>query len=198
MSEETSLRATEPFFTTKDPGRGTGLGLATTYAILKEHSGRLEIESAGPQQGTRVSLVVPSVGHPAPATMDSEPAAAPRGSGERILLVDDEPLVRESVARILVDAGYVVESAVDGEEALRALGGDSPMFDLVLLDQSMPGMGGRAVLRELKSLRPDVSVVSFSGYASNLDEADAVLEKPVSRFRLLSTLRALLDRRAGH
>jgi two-component system cell cycle sensor histidine kinase/response regulator CckA len=195
MDEEVSSRATEPFFTTKGPGRGTGLGLATTYAIVKEHGGRLEIESLGAHKGTRVTLLFPALDHPPPRTVESEPSEAPLGSGERILLVDDEPLVRESVTRILVDAGYVVDSAVDGEEALRLLADAASRFDLVLLDQSMPGIGGRTVSKEARARHPELAVVSFSGYASNLEEADAELEKPVSRFRLLSTLRAVLDRR---
>jgi len=197
MDAEVSLRAMEPFFTTKGPGRGTGLGLATTYAIVKEHGGRLEIESLGPQRGTRVTLVLPALDHPAPRTMESEPSEAPRGSGERILVVDDEPLVRESVTRILLDAGYVVDSAVDGEEALRILGDAATRVDLMLLDQSMPGIGGRTVMKEARARQPNLAVVSFSGYASNLEEADAALEKPVSRYRLLATLRSVLDRRPG-
>jgi len=193
MSPEVKRRALEPFFSTKGPGRGTGLGLSTTYAIVKKHGGRVEIESKE-GAGTTVALVLPSLKEKQAHRDASGKLAPPPGQGESVLLVDDEPLVRDSVSRILAEAGYQVQTAVDGAEALELLQG-AARFDVVLLDQSMPKMGGRAVLRELRSTQPDLPVICFSGYPSSMEDADAVLEKPVTGNELLETVAAVVRAR---
>ncbi|MFO0569006.1 MAG: ATP-binding protein [Polyangiaceae bacterium] len=191
MTEEVRRRLFEPFFTTKEPGRGTGLGLATTYAIVHEHGGRLEVESSL-GSGTTVHLVLPAF---LEASLDSAPvaeASRPTGHGEHVLVVDDEAMIRALMTRLLVDAGYVVDTAVDGIDAVDRVREHAGRYRVVLLDQSMPRLAGRAALRALRGIAPELKIICFSGYPSQLDDADAVLEKPVPEALLLETLARVL------
>mgnify|MGYP003481937045 CR=1 FL=1 len=193
MSEEVRQRAFEPFFTTKDPGRGTGLGLATTYAIVREHGGRAECQST-PGLGTRVHLLLPA--EPAPMTAaDSEHAAPPvSGRGERVLVVDDEPMIRDLMTEMLASAGYAVDTAVDGIDAIERVRAGAGRYSVVLLDQSMPRLAGRAALRAIRGLEPRLKIICFSGFPSAMEGADAVLEKPVPAHRLIETIESVLGR----
>ncbi len=193
MSEEVRQRAFEPFFTTKDPGRGTGLGLATTYAIVREHGGRAECQST-PGLGTRVHLLLPA--EPAPMTAaDSEHAAPPvSGRGERVLVVDDEPMIRDLMTEMLASAGYAVDTAVDGIDAIERVRAAAGRYSVVLLDQSMPRLAGRAALRAIRGLEPRLKIICFSGFPSAMEGADAVLEKPVPAHRLIETIESVLGR----
>lgn len=154
----------EPFFTTKEQGKGTGLGLSTVYGIVKQSGGFIFAESEV-AKGTRFSIYLP-VYRGAPA----EPAAKPRqaiaswAGGGRLLLVEDEDMVRAVAERALTRAGYTVTTASDGEEGLDlvACGGK---FDLVVTDVVMPAMDGPAMARELRKLHPGLPVLFMSGYA---------------------------------
>jgi len=195
MSEEVRRRAFEPFFTTKEPGRGTGLGLATTYAIVKEHGGAIDIESIA-SVGTRVHINLPAIDSMGTAAPEAPLTPSTLGAGERILIIDDEPMVRETVARILRDASYRVETAADGATGIELVRNEPGAFAVVLLDQSMPGMSGRATLRELKAASSKLRVTCFSGYPAQLEGCEAVLEKPVPEDLLLLTIRGVIDRPA--
>jgi PAS domain S-box-containing protein len=202
MTPETVARVFEPFFTTKEVGKGTGLGLATTHAVVREHGGFITCESA-PGGGTTFEVYLPRA-------MEAEqkaPAGArpmPAGGSETILVVDDEGPIRKVVGHILRSAGYEPLAAASGEEAITLLSNASvaPRVALVLLDESMPGIYGQELRRRLRALAPAARIVVFTGYAGDAigdgsagDAPDAVLEKPAAADRILSTIREVIDRR---
>jgi len=163
----------EPFFTTKEQGRGTGLGLSTVYGIVKQSGGFIFAENVagadGRVSGARFTVYLP-VHHGAEAAPQraAESAAAWAGGGD-ILLVEDEDAVRMVAERALLRAGYQVTCARDGEDGLaevrERLGGGGPMFDLVLSDVVMPAMDGPAMARAIRKLAPGVPLLFMSGYA---------------------------------
>ncbi|MFA7601364.1 MAG: response regulator [Novosphingobium sp.] len=154
----------EPFFTTKEQGRGTGLGLSTVYGIVKQSGGFIFADSeAG--RGTRFTIYLP-VHHGAPAAGAPAPAVPQSNwaGGGTILLVEDEDTVRMVAERALARQGYKVVTARDGEEGLEALQAGGA-FDLVVSDVVMPSMDGPAMTREIRKLVPDMPVLFMSGYA---------------------------------
>ncbi|HXF04893.1 MAG TPA: response regulator [Blastocatellia bacterium] len=154
----------DPFFTTKEIGTGTGLGLSMAYGIIKAHGGWIDVESEV-DRGTTFFIYIPVVGIlKVPAAADRD-ETVPRGTGT-ILLVDDEPMVRELGQNILESLGYRVLPAEGGMEALRIYTARWPGVDLVLLDFLMPDMNGREVSRRLHEINPGVKIVLVSGYGS--------------------------------
>lgn len=154
----------DPFFTTKEIGTGTGLGLSMAYGIVKAHGGWIDVESEV-DRGTTFFIYIPVVGIlrvPAAADRDE---TVPRGTGT-ILLVDDEPMVRELGQNILESLGYRVLPAEGGTEALRIYTARWPSVDLVLLDFLMPDMNGREVSRRLHEINPGVKIILVTGYSS--------------------------------
>ncbi|HWA71171.1 MAG TPA: AAA family ATPase [Polyangiaceae bacterium] len=199
MAPETAAKAFEPFFTTKDSG--SGLGLATAYGIVTQSGGHLELENT-PGVGATFRIYLPETVQRAslPAPPESGDAI-PRGT-ETILLVDDEPLVRESTRRMLSSLGYNVISAKNSEEALAIAGERLEAIDLVISDVIMPGMNGLELARELSRLRPAVKVLFVSGYTAGvlaergvLKESVAFLQKPIAMEALAPRLRTLLEQR---
>ena len=192
MDEETKARAFEPFFTTKPSGEGTGLGLATVYAIASRHQGAVNIDSS-PGIGTTVTLWLPSVaGVAAPAAISGEHPVQ-HGTGT-VFLVEDEDAVRHLARRVLIAHGYRVLEASNGEEALQLWKKFGQTVDVVVTDVVMPKMGGQALVDILRSDRPDLAVVFCSGYSDNMllpmredDVHTAFLAKPF-------TLNALVER----
>ncbi len=161
----------DPFFTTKEQGKGTGLGLSTVYGIIRQSGGHIQVEnvpaSEGLGAGTCFAIYLP-VHHGAPAGEDrrdeaDEPARAWSGGG-RVLLVEDEDMVRAVAVRALERAGYSVTARADGEDGLAdiANGGE---FDLIVSDVVMPGMDGPAMARAIRKLRPEIPILFMSGYA---------------------------------
>lgn len=161
----------EPFFTTKEQGKGTGLGLSTVYGIVKQSGGFIfadNIPSAvrGGEKGARFSVYFPVHQGEVPrarAKPVAKPAAQWSGGG-RILLVEDEDMVRAVAERALARAGYSVFACADGEAGLAAIGKNEP-FDLILSDVVMPGMDGPTMARAIRRIRPDIPIVFMSGYA---------------------------------
>ncbi len=162
MDDATLARIFEPFFTTKDVGQGTGLGLATVYAIIKHHRGIIRVDSQ-PGQGTTFHIFLP-VSAKAVVTEPSRDDAILRGSGT-ILLVDDENGVRMVTARMLEQLGYHVLLAPSGSRALEIYPREQDRIDLVILDMLMPGMGGVETFQKLKEVDPKVRVLLSSGYS---------------------------------
>jgi len=196
MDAATVARIYEPFFTTKDVGKGTGLGLATTHAIFNEHGGFMACDSA-PGRGTVFSLYLPRVSTGSRQSEQHASAGPPASGTELVLVIDDEPAIRRVVSVMLESAGYAVRQAGSGTEALELLAeGDlASKVALVLLDVSMPGPPRRELRERLRELTR-AHVVYFTGYAldaADADPADAVLEKPVTEERLLRTIRRILD-----
>jgi two-component system, cell cycle sensor histidine kinase and response regulator CckA len=199
MNEKTRDRIFEPFFTTKPVDKGTGLGLSIVYAILQQHGGHIECRSEV-DKGTCVAVYLPIAKvaeHGEGGAVKSEPEVK---SGNTILIIEDEDVVRRSTARILERHGYDVLSAADGREGLEIFNRKRDKVNLVLLDLSMPVMTGQEVLAELRRLDPDLRVVIFTGYAArpeDFTEAQAVIQKPFNMTTLTGTVRRVLDQKAA-
>ena len=201
MDRETQKHIFDPFFTRKEVGKGTGLGLATVYGIVKNHSGHIECVSE-PGRGTVFRIYLPAVEqNGAEPEMTKRPRQDLLGGDETILLVDDESDLRELGKAILSRRGYRVLTAQTGEDALEIYEAQDSGIDLVILDISMPGMGGKACLERLRRLNPDIKVVIASGYsgdasANNMVDsgAAAFITKPFSRSDLLNLIRKTLDK----
>ena len=201
MSRETLERVFEPFFTTKEPGRGTGLGLPMAFGFARQSGGHLAIYSEL-GRGTTVRIYLPRHKEEAPLRQAAAPieAATVPGGSERVLLVEDEPLVRQFVETQLATLGYRVVSASNGEEAMQALCSDSG-FDVLLTDIVMPGqLKGPEIAAEARRIVPAIKVIYTTGYAqqaalNNGDlPADApVLSKPYRRATLARVLRSVLE-----
>ena len=200
MDEETRRRIFEPFFTTKERGKGTGLGLATCYGIVKQNEGLIHVSSEL-GSGTTFSIFLPRTVDVANAR-PAPPGGTPDGL-ERVLVVEDEPAVRDVVVRILESRGYRVESAGRAADALalaeRLPGGP----DVLLTDVIMPEMGGKALAELLLARFPAMSVLYMSGYMDEsiarrglLAPGVALLQKPFTPTRLLQKIREVLDTRA--
>ena len=187
----------EPFYTTKPQGRGTGLGLATVYGIVRQAGGHIRLSSAV-DRGTEVAIYLPRVAE-APMASAAGPADVLAGGGETLLLVEDEPAVRSVAARVLTLAGYDVLQACDGAEALEVYERAGERIALVITDVVMPRMGGPELATRLRARRPGVKVLFTSGYTEDtlvvqdLDPAQAFLPKPYLPAALTDRVRALLD-----
>ena len=195
MDTETREKAFEPFFTTKPFGKGSGLGLSMVYGFVRQSGGRIEIESA-PGKGTIVSLYFPRLAPTEKPPETSSNGILDRGN-ERVLVVEDDAMVREFAEGILVSLGYSVKTAVDASEALATLETKGP-FDLVFSDVVMPGaMDGRALAREIMKRHPQLPVVLTTGYADveliGAESKFPPLVKPYSRRQLAEALRRAID-----
>jgi CheY-like chemotaxis protein len=163
MTPEVLARAFEPFFTTREPGKGTGLGLATVHGIVEQSGGHVWVYSE-PGQGTSFKIYLPRVDEPAEkveAPAVEEPP--PRGS-ETVLLVEDDASLRELIRECLESTGYTVIEARHGAEALGICERGPPPIDLVMTDVVMPGMSGRELADRLRLSRPEIRVLYMSGY----------------------------------
>ena len=190
----------EPFYTTKPPGQGTGLGLATVYGIVRQSGGEIEVQSE-PDQGTRFRIRFPAAPADAEAMTTPVPEAGPlepaADQGATILVVEDEPPVRQLVSKVLERGGYRVLQAATGEDALALPEVES--IDLLLTDVVMPGMSGRELASALRTMRPELPVLYMSGYTQDevlrhgIEAGEvSLLEKPFSPADLLATVRSTL------
>jgi two-component system cell cycle sensor histidine kinase/response regulator CckA len=201
MDEPVLRRIFEPFFTTKEVGKGTGLGLSTVRGIVQQHEGWIEVESK-PGQGSCFSILLPSVDPPrlAPAPQP-RPAlpSLPRGN-QTILVVEDEPALRQAVSRTLEHQGFQVIQAGDGSEVLSRWINDLPRVDLLLTDVVMPeGLNGLELAAKLRQIRPDLPVILMTGYSAELlkhgfevPPGTGFLQKPCGPRELLDAIRQTL------
>lgn len=193
-------RIFEPFFTTKDVGKGTGLGLATVYAIVRQHGGTIDVHSeAG--QGTTFDIVFPAQRFVLADERSARRVEMPRGY-ETILVVEDEPAVRHLVEHLLRQNGYRVVAAESGQRALAIFAEHGDKIDLLLTDMVMPdGVSGRQLAQQLMAQRPDLKVIYTSGYTADavvpdvsLIPGENFLAKPYPPADLARLVRAALDR----
>jgi PAS domain S-box-containing protein len=198
MDAETLAHAFDPFFTTKPMGKGTGLGLATVYGIVKQSGGYVWADS-DPGRGTTVTICLPAV-HLQFATAPAEDSGVSSSGGARVLVVDDEPSIRQLSARMLERLGYAAEEAGEASEALERIQACNP--DVVLVDVMMPGMSGRELRDRVVETRPDLPVILMSGHPSaellqaELRNGDSYwLAKPFTISTLAATLRDALAAR---
>lgn len=162
IPKELHDRVFEPFFTTKEAGKGTGMGLAMAYGIVKNHGGSIELTSA-PGEGTTFEIYLPVAKTGETSSGIPARGKAIRGTG-RILVVDDEEVVRDVAQEMLSELGYIVLSACDGLEAVELYKNSTEEIDLALIDMIMPNMGGRECFLELKKLNPEIRAVLSTGY----------------------------------
>jgi CheY-like chemotaxis protein len=195
MDKETQAHIFEPFFTTKDLDKGTGLGLATVYGIVKQSGGDIWVES-NVGHGTLVQIYLPRVPQEKPP-QGPERLDPGRPGTETILVVEDEGVVRTLVCRILKRHGYVVFEAAEAEEALRVATQHSGKIDLLLTDIVMPRISGLQLAERVTELRPEIRVLYTSGYADNAllsgREGIAFFEKPFTPDALMRKVREVLD-----
>jgi CheY-like chemotaxis protein len=199
MDKQTLSNLFEPFFTTKE--KGTGLGLATVYGIVKQSGGHIWVYSE-PGQGATFKIYLPQT-EAQPATQKRASAAeAPGAGGEHILVVEDEDAVRELLESMLTGLGYRVTPAANGGEALLLVEEKGLTPDLVITDVVMPQMSGRALADRLRRTQPDLKVLFMSGYTDNvivhhgvLDPSTPFIQKPFSMSDIAAKVQALLRMR---
>jgi PAS domain S-box-containing protein len=189
----------EPFYTTKETGKGTGLGLATVYGIVKSHNGHIVCYSE-PDEGTTFKIYLPTIDSTQEARKAEDHLTAPEGGSETILLVDDEEPIRGLGTQILEEFGYTVFTAADGESALRLYSEEQEKIDLVILDLIMPGMGGKLCLVELLKINLEAKVAIASGYSPDgptkeilKNGAKGFISKPYDLRQMLRVVREVLD-----
>ena len=198
MDQATMERIFDPYFTTRKHGEGTGLGLAVVLGIVKKYGGDIRVYSE-PGQGASFQVYFPVLGK-VEEGLSSILSTAPVTGDERLLLVDDEPQIVDSMQKMLEFHGYHVTTKTSSVEALEVFRLSPESFDLVITDQTMPYMTGDQLVLELKKIRPDIPVVLCTGFSLVLDEAkakalgiDAFLLKPVLRKEMSETIRRVLD-----
>ncbi|MFC7736424.1 response regulator [Roseomonas sp. GCM10028921] len=202
MPPEVLARVIEPFFTTKGTGKGTGIGLAMTRGFAEQSSGGLHIESS-PGQGMRVTLWLPlAPGAASDAAQDEEELPGMRARKVRVLLVDDDLIVRETTAEELRAEGFTVLPLAEGEAAIRLLD-EGERVGIIVSDLSMPGMDGLSVIRDAQRRRPELPAILLTGYATRAAElamegvgggSFTLLRKPTSGPQLAACIGALLEK----
>lgn len=203
ISDQNIDQIFEPFFTTKDKSRGTGLGLATVYSIVKQHSGYIDVHSiAG--KGTVFSIYFPVFGEKQISTADEdrETNVKYQIGNDTVLLAEDNELIRKYTKRILIDSGYNVITADDGEMAAELFNANKDDIDLLIFDVVMPKKNGWDVYNEIGGVKNRIPVIFFSGYDQNLLPADAAenipmvyVQKPFKYYTMIKAIHDLLDRK---
>jgi PAS domain S-box-containing protein len=190
----------DPFFTTKESGKGTGLGLSTSQTIVRNHGGVIRASSHPNSRGSRFDVLLPAAAEPAAQIAAGQTNAAPRGEGQTILVVDDEPSVRLVLRTALERAGYQVLPATNGREAVDVFRSrPAGSIAAVIIDMMMPVMGGLPAIHELVKLNPNVRIIAASGIPDNETAAKAAgrqvrqfLGKPFSTDKLLRVVRQVV------
>jgi polar amino acid transport system substrate-binding protein len=201
MDEETRKRIFEPFYTTKEVGKGTGLGMAIVYGIIKQHSGIINVYSE-PGHGTTFRIYLPvQEAERGGADPQVVPVQAPMGGSETILLAEDDAEVRKLAVSILSQYGYEVIQAVDGQDVVEKFAANRERIAMILMDMIMPKKNGKEAYDEISLLQPGVKVMYSSGYTADFiqnrgvsEEGIELVMKPVQPMELLRKVREMLDR----
>jgi CheY-like chemotaxis protein len=198
MDSKTIERIFEPFFSTKIPGEGSGLGLAMVYGIIQSHNGHISCVSK-PGEGSNFKLYLPAI-KIGQERLEEEIPKEPVGGSETILLVDDEPSILKLGEQMLSRYGYTTLAAASGEEALEVYRQGRAGIDLVILDLVMPGMDGNRCLKELLRIDPEVQVIVASGYSPEGPAKEIIhahsrgfISKPYNMKELLEMIRNTID-----
>ena len=197
MDKETERKIFEPFFTTKDTGEGIGLGLASSYGIVKNHGGFIDVYSEK-GKGTTFNIYLPVSEKNYIKEADKTECVKKTGT-ETILLVDDEKIIRNITEKMLNKLGYQVLTAANGLNAVEIYKNNKDKTDMVILDMIMPEMGGSETYDELKKINPDIKVLLASGYSIDEDVSNILergcngfIQKPFSLNKLLQKIRDIL------
>ncbi len=203
MDKQTRDKIFEPFFTTKASGKGTGLGLATVYGIVKQNAGFINVYSE-PGHGTTFKIYLPRYAVQTEQIREQIPVSPTAGGDETILLVEDESAILDIVKQMLEELGYTVFSASTPGEAILIAKKNPGVISLLLTDVVMPQMTGLDLLKELTSFYPEIKCLFMSGYLSNviahhgvLDDGVHFIQKPFSRKNLAAKVRNALDMKSG-
>ena len=199
MSPEVAARAFDPFFTTKPIGQGTGLGLSMIYGFARQSNGHVTIDSRL-GQGTTVRLYLPRHHGAGSAEYASAVNAAEHAfTGETVLVVEDEPVVRGVIVEMLAEQGYRTLEAVDGPSGLKILRAGK-RIDLLITDVGLPGMNGRQLADQARETRPDLKILFITGYAESVAISEGFLQagmemitKPFDLDNLARRIRALIS-----
>ncbi len=198
IPSDIQARIFDPYFTTKEKGVGTGLGLAVVHGIVKKSNGTIRVESEI-GKGSAFQVYLPQVD--LSASKPVEYSAIPRGGSERILFVDDEKMLVDVGEQILRRLGYDVVSRTSSLEALELFKARPKDFDLVISDQTMPGMTGDALASELMKLNPEIPVILCTGYSQMIDQRRAkekgiraLVMKPILISEIAGAIRAVLEK----
>nr|WP_321464944.1 Cache 3/Cache 2 fusion domain-containing protein [uncultured Desulfobulbus sp.] len=190
----------EPYFTTKGAGKGTGLGLAVVYGIVKDHHGDIKVDSEV-GSGTVVTVYLPITDKAFEVVPTEQDIGYPRGT-ERVLLIDDEELITEVGQLILEGLGYEVTCRQNSLEAIELFKADPDAFDVVITDMTMPNMTGAQLAQELLAIRPELPILICSGFSERVSREQAkgigiryFLRKPITLFEISHKVRAALDER---
>ena len=193
MDADTQARIFEPFFTTKDPGQGTGLGLAVVHGIMRDHEGGVAV-SSNPGRGTTVTLYFPVLD---PTAEPPAGGAVPRGSGQHILLIDDEPAIVRVGQRMLERLGYRVTACTEAQVALERFANSPLDFQLVITDYTMPALTGLDIAAAAKRHNPDIPVLVTTGHPDLVRDGspqliDGLLTKPFANAALAQAVHRLI------
>ena len=196
-------RIFDPYFTTKDVGKGSGMGLAVVHGIIKNHHGTIFVQSE-PGKGTTFTIFFPMVSE-RPAINLKAPDVIPQGTGESVLFVDDEISIANMTEKMLQRLGYNVETATSPVDALERFRSKPQTFDLVITDMTMPQMSGAKLSEKLKEIRPDIPVIICTGHSALIDEEkaasigiDGYVMKPIVMREIAKMIRDLLEEVAGY
>jgi CheY-like chemotaxis protein len=192
-------RIFDPYFTTKDIGEGTGLGLSVVHGIIEDCGGKITVKSSA-ETGTSFTIYLPTVESSAAELVEEQDAILPRGQ-EHILVVDDEPFIRKLCKSILIKQGYRITTANNGKEALELFKRQPDAYDLVLSDVMMPKLRGESLAKQLMKLKSEQPVMLMTGYAEKLRRDEllghgvmGLLQKPITRRTLICEVRDVLDK----
>lgn len=199
MDEETKRRIFEPYFTTKRVGEGSGLGLSVAHGIVKNHGGTITADSE-PGKGTTFHIYLPVI--KSESLLGVESTEPVKGGHEWVLMADDETDLLESGRKILESLGYTVVMKKSSIDALEAFNEKPGIFNLVITDQTMPGMTGVQLTKELKSIREDIPVILCTGFSEVINEEnykaqgiDAFMMKPFDKKKIAGVIRQVLDKK---
>ncbi len=202
MEKQNLEKIFDPYFTTKEMGEGTGLGLAVVHGIVKDCKGYIQVDSQ-PGEGTVFHVYLPVVDAKAAASRPGREKEPLIGGKERIMVVDDEGQILQMLKKILTAQGYEVAAFGNGVQALTDFKERSKQYDLVVTDMTMPYMNGAEFSREILAMRPDIPIVLCTGHSELVNRKKALdmgireyVEKPLEIEKLLKIIRKVLDRPA--